>query len=127
MQWVVELSRSKIVRELKPGQYLTVSIPRVKASEIKGIDVVSRAFIAMGVEAKPFVRRETTSNREVWEFERFSYKGTVPPESDLASYRANRIVIVSMQADENDYARIQEFKKRVSEIPAWPGAAQEKK
>ena len=67
---MVELTRRRIVRELKPGQYLTVSIPRVKASEIKGTDVVSRPFIAMGVEAKPFIGHYTKSRREVWEFER---------------------------------------------------------
>lgn len=120
MQWVVELTRSKLVRELKPGQYLTVSFPRVPFAEIKGVDVVARAFIPMGVQAKPF--ESQNSKRETWEFEHYTGKGAVPAESDLASYSKNRIVIVVMRADENDYDGIQTFRKRAAELPAWPPA-----
>jgi hypothetical protein len=35
----------------------------------------------------------------------------------------NRIVIVVMRADENDYDGIQTFRKRAAELPAWPPAA----
>lgn len=128
MQWVVELARSKIVRELKPSQYLAVSIPRVKFSEIKGVDVTSRPFIAMGVQAKTFNSQNTSPKRETWEFENYAYRGSIPADSDLASYKANRIAIVLMRADENDYENIGEFKKRLSEIPGWPsGSSSEKK
>lgn len=122
MQWVVHLAQSKIARELNPGDYLTVSIPRVRHTEIKGIDIVGRPFIVLGVQAETFVGQDPAPKREIWEFERHEYKGAVPEDSDLASYRANRIVIVPMRADENDHARVQQIRRRLSEVPSWPSA-----
>jgi hypothetical protein len=75
----------------------------------------------MGVPAKPF--ESQNSKRETWEFEHDTSKGAVPAESDLAAHGKNRIVMVVMRADENDYDGIQTFRKRAAEFPAWPPAA----
>jgi 5'-nucleotidase len=126
MQWIVELSRSKLVRSLKPGQYLTVSLPRVPFVEIKGVEIIHRAFLPMGVKAEAF-KSQREAKRETWEFERYEYKTALPEKSDLASYQANHIVLVVMRADENDYDAIRTFQTQPDAIPKWPPTSAEKK
>ena len=49
VNWVVRLAQSAIVRDLRPPQYLTVSLPRIPPKEIKGIrqvDVVARMEVS---------------------------------------------------------------------------------
>lgn len=45
VNWVVKLSQSDLVRQLKPIQYLTVSIPYIPLVEIKGIIVDYHRFM----------------------------------------------------------------------------------
>lgn len=118
VNWVIDFANSKLARELKPGQYVTVSFPRVPFNEIKGVEVAHRAFIPMGIKGKNFEEPKDSDKGE-WEFESYTYKEKLPAGSDHALYLENKIVIVVMQADENDYKGIEEFKTRISEIPKF--------
>jgi hypothetical protein len=72
----------------------------------------------MGIKGKNFDEPKDSEKGE-WEFESYTYKEKLPAGSDHALYLENKIVIVVMQADENDYKGIEEFKKRSNEIPAF--------
>ena len=101
--WVVELSRSRLVRELEPRQYLTVSVPRVPASEITGVEIVRRGTwpYTVVLESGPAVEGEPA--RERWQLQFMSKPGAVLPGTDLHAFGENRISIVPMRVDDLDY------------------------
>ncbi|MCP5048620.1 MAG: hypothetical protein GY940_15730 [bacterium] len=125
--WVVRLSQSSIVRNLKNGQYLTVSIPRVAPSEIKGIKIVPRAL----PEASniPFFTRDETKNTkpnsEIWKIN--PPPAQPKPTGDIAAYVQNYIAIVPMNVNEVDKARIPELRKLQSTLPPWQADKNSKK
>jgi 5'-nucleotidase len=118
-QWVVRLAKSDIVRELKPPQYLTVSIPRVPPNEIKGIRVAERA----GLLARGFFDKTPNKNslalQEGWEY-KTETTNLIPPTSDVALYNSGYIVIVPMKADEHDYELLSRLKGSSEIFPDWP-------
>jgi 5'-nucleotidase len=48
-KWVTELAKSPAVHQLKFGQYLTVSIPRIPPSNIKGVRFAQRADLLLRI------------------------------------------------------------------------------
>jgi 5'-nucleotidase len=118
-QWVVRLAKSDIVRELKPPQYLTVSIPRVPPNDIKGVRVAERAgLLARGVFDKTS-NKDSLAHQEEWEF-RAETANLIPPTSDVALYNSGYIVIVPMKADEHDYELLSRLKSSSEIFPDWP-------
>ena len=118
-QWVVQLAKSDIVRELKPPQYLTVSIPRVPPNEIKGVRVAERAgLLARGVFDKTS-NKNSLAHKEVWKF-KAETANLIPPSSDVALYNSGYIVIVPMKADEHDYELLSRLKASSKIFPDWP-------
>ncbi len=121
-RWTIELARGRIVRELGPGQYLTVSIPRVAAAEIEGVEVVRRGPRPWAIVLEPAPDAEPPG-RELWNL-RFSPLDVAPPVgTDLYAYAANRIAIVPMRVDEHDYRSLERIKARGARLPAWPPGA----
>lgn len=118
-EWVVALARSNIVRQMKPGQYLTVSIPRVKPSDITGIEIARRQSNVIKVSTKKSSEGAAGSGREIWSFGEPSIEGPHSADSDIAVYQSNRIAVVPMRADEHDYQWLSDLKSRMGELPAW--------
>ncbi|MFB0543274.1 MAG: 5'/3'-nucleotidase SurE, partial [Candidatus Bathyarchaeia archaeon] len=119
-KWIVKLAQSAPVRELRSGQFLTVSIPRVPPSKIRGLRIVHRA--PPDVSSIPFlvpVKSEATSDgRQLWQLQRPSEKAS-ESEGDVAAYEENFIAIVPMNVDENDYDLILELNKCLTDFPNW--------
>ncbi len=123
--WIVELSRSRIVRELEPGQYLTVSIPRQPVGEILGAEIVRRG---QATWTPMFERSDEsgTAGREVWQWG-FARRRVSPLEgTDLAAYQGNRIAVVPMRVDEHDYALLNRLLQSGTVLPSWPAHQSER-
>ncbi len=118
-RWTVALARTRLVRELGPGQYLTVSVPRVAAAEVAGVEIVRRGPRPWAFE---FERADggAPDGAETWTL-RFARREVDPPAgTDLHAYAANRIAIVPMRVDEHDQPRLRALGAGAPEIPAWP-------
>jgi 5'-nucleotidase len=119
-QWVVKLAQSRIIQELKPPSYITVSMPRISPGKIRGIQVAERG----GIEEIPeFSKTATASGKgktETW-----TITGTIPnpappvPSSDISLCDQGFIVIVPMIADEHDYKLLKRLKLCPERIPEW--------
>ncbi len=117
-QWIVRLAQSPIVSELTPPQYLTVSLPRIPPSKIKGIRVAKRA----SVQDVPVYTRiySDKRNREVWQHTGSrKIENSLGQDSDLALYRAGYIVIVPMKADEHDLTLFSLLENNLDKFPPW--------
>jgi 5'-nucleotidase len=124
-KWIVELAQSRVVKNLKRGQYLTVSLPRKLPSEIRGVRVAPRApllgapFFERGKEAKD---HKTGRKRQDWTIRFPEEANPAPADSDVALYGSDYIVIVPMAVDEHDYDLLADLRKQVGELPHWPPA-----
>jgi 5'-nucleotidase len=119
-RWVVHLAQSPLVRELKPHQYLTISIPRVEPEEIKGVRVAKRARLL----ERPVFAKATDDNldsgQEIWRIvgiQEMEY--LVPKDSDIALYNEGYIVVVPMICDEHDSQLLLQLKKEEESLPEW--------
>ena len=122
--WIAELARSPLVRGMEPGDYLTVSVPRVPVSEIQGISIVPRSARnwELGFERSP--EPASASGRESWQLTFSRRQITLEPGTDVPIYEANRIAIVPMHVNEHDYELLEELMNSSAGVPAWPGAAE---
>ncbi|MEE8583428.1 MAG: 5'/3'-nucleotidase SurE [Acidobacteriota bacterium] len=123
-EWVVRFSSTPLVRSLQGGQYLTVSLPRLAPSEIKGIAVVRRSNLLPQIR---FTQEGPSSGSPagMWKIELGAPRGAVAAGSDIAAYQANKIAIVPMNVTEHDSGLMKVLQQRLSEIPAWTAEAQE--
>ena len=126
-QWVVRLAQSSLVRELEKHQYLTVSIPRVPPSEIKGIRIALRADpIEMPIFNKA-PREYEDKGHEIWRLEATTRLDlSLPDDSDVVFYESGFIVVVPMKADEHDYELMSRLKATLDKLPAWPVLKEDK-
>ncbi len=120
-KWVVEFSQTKIVKELEPGQYLTISIPEVRPAEIKGIKIVPRRppvsyyeYVKVLAEAE-----KDDETKEVWVVRRKRTTKVPAPGSDEEWYQKGYIVIVPMKVGEDDKTLLNKIRSRINEIPGW--------
>ncbi len=121
-RWVVALARSRLVRELEPGGYLTVSVPRVAASEIRGATITRRGPRPWALELERDAGAKGESGREHWDL-RFVPRAVTPaPGTDTFAYSENRIAVVLMRVDEHDYPTLERLLAEPPELPAWPPA-----
>lgn len=120
--WVVRFAQSKMVKELKPGEYLTVGIPRVRSSEIKGIKIVSRApYVGWSHLEKTWERKKDDSDdiEEIWMPRRGRAVEPPPADSDKVWCRKGYIVITPMRVGENDFPRLQKLRAQKSDLPPF--------
>src|SRR5690625_2826721 len=122
-QWIVKLAGSSIVRNLEPGQYLTVAIPRIRADEIRGIRIATRAPVTDHLYGFRRVQKLKDGGErwEVWVARPTGRMPDVPDGSDVAFYRQGYIVITPMRIGEVDQAEIPVLRKHLNELPAWSG------
>lgn len=118
--WVVRFAQSSVVHELKPPQYLTLSIPRIPSKDIKGIKVADRS----GLQEIPILEKVVDENmndsEEVWQITGAKKLSVIPDTtSDISLYEKGYITIVPMIAREVDYSYIDSLKKYINNIPKW--------
>lgn len=120
--WVIRLAQSEVVQGLRSGQYLTVSVPGRKASEIQGIKLLERSPSMAGFE---FVEVWSEGDDNQKEAEQVWLARAKPPlqgppaESDIPWLQKGYIVIVPMQLDEHDRASLTRLQAGGHDIPTW--------
>ncbi len=119
-RWVIALARTRLVRELEPRQYLTVSVPQVSLSEIAGVEIVRRGPWPYSVSLEPDSEFGGQPGQEVWRLRFSSRPITPPPGTDIHALGENRIAIVPMRVDEHDYDLLDRLLADGTELPAWP-------
>lgn len=119
-RWVVELARSRLVRDLEAGQYLAVSAPRVALDEIEGVVVVRRAPRPWRITLERSDDAPTNAGRQTWSLSFHNREVLVPTATDVHAYGQNLIAIVPMRVDEHDYELLDELLRSGTQLPAWP-------
>lgn len=122
-QWVVKLAGSPVVRNLGPGQYLTVAIPRIAVDEIRGIRIAKRALVTHHLyEFRRAQKLKVDGEHwEVWIAGPTGRMPDVPEGSDVALYHQGYIVITPMRVGEVDTDKIPVLRKHLDELPQWRG------
>ena len=115
-EWVVELAKSPWVRNMKPMQYLTVSLPLIPADQIRGVKVVERAW---GTRTLSFEVAEKAGKSSTWRPAMEATKHN-KPDLDTTEYANNYIVVVPMSVNENDLKALEELRaSKATALPAW--------
>jgi 5'/3'-nucleotidase SurE len=114
VEWVVRFTEHRAVRELEPGQYLTVTLPPGGPTEVQGVRVADRAPLHEGPdltydEASGVCRITGTLEREV----------ALSEIADERLHAEGAIVVVPMRAGEVDGARLLEWLRRDPGFPGW--------
>ncbi len=118
VQWVVALVRSQAVRALKPPQYLTVSLPQVKPTDVAGVEVVTRGRGLMSGDAKS-VGEESPGELQTWRLNLVLHPEAAPADSDIAANRRGAVAIVPMRVDESDPNLLALLRGNPALIPEW--------
>ncbi len=112
--WVVRLAESQLVRSLAPGEYLTVSLPRVAPAQIRGVRVTDRAPLRIGPQL------EVAQDGVSWSVAGLSELGLeIPSDSDEAALAAGYIAVVPMQVGDVDLQRLAEWRRLGTSLPEW--------
>jgi len=119
-RWVVELARTTLVRELEPRQYLTVSVPRIPLSEIKGAEIVRRGPWPYTVSLERDADFAGRSGQELWRLSFSARPVARQPGTDIQALGENHIAIVPMRIDEHDYGLLETLLATTPDLPAWP-------
>jgi 5'-nucleotidase len=119
-RWTVELSRTHLVRYLEPGQYLTVSIPRVPLSEIEGVELARRGPRPYNLVLVKSGEPASTPQRELWNLSFRPHPAGEDPGTDTHAYDTNHVVIVPMRVGEVDFDVLGKLLESDPGIPAWP-------
>lgn len=117
--WVVKLSKTDAVRQMKRGQYLTVSFPRIPPEEIRGVRVAERAGILLDFTFSTEDTAFNESNSEVWWMEQPQPLEPSNLSSDAALYDSCFIVVVPMSVNEIDYELLEWFSEEPDSLPDW--------
>ena len=135
ISWLVSLAQSDLVRKLKPPQYLTIDIPPVTPTKIKGVRFTERsAPISLDERMKLVTFRKlenaesgkshkTNSSYDVWKAEINLkdwweyYKEDYA--RDISLYKSGYVVVVPMIADEIDYKFLTHLKNNSKMLPDW--------
>ena len=116
--WLVEFSRGALVRSLDPGQYLTVSVPRIAATEIQGAAIAWRSPRNWEIEMNP-ADQASAPGRERWNLSFAAAQISAPVGSDLYYYDRGFIAIVPMRVDEHDWDLFETLHRSPPALPDW--------
>ena len=113
VDWVVRLSSSQLVKGLRSGDYLTVSLPRVTPDKIRGIKIVDRA---PGLPVPKFALTDDST----WQLVGMDVPEVAPPpNSDRAVFQEGFIAVVPMRLDEVDKERLEQWQQENVQLPNW--------
>lgn len=114
VDWVVRFAEHRAVRELQPGEYLTVSLPPGGPTEVDGVRIADRA---------PLRRIPDLAYDEASGVCRITGMTSLDvPLSAIADERLHAdgaIVVVPMRVDEVDGTRLLEWIRRDPGLPTW--------
>lgn len=121
-RWVVRFAQAGIVRALKPGEYLTLSFPKIPAAKIKGIKIARRL-----PPSRPFRLEKVWDNAsegkvkrdEVWLVHRIKFPPEILAGSDREWLAKGYIVIVPMKVGEYDNTLSRKLIKHFHQLPEW--------
>lgn len=115
--WVVELARSDLVRGLEPGDYLTVSVPRVPLDSIRGARLVPRGERGWRLR---FVRAgDASDGRQRYDLSFEPLDATATEGTDVAVYARHYLAVVPMSVDENDREHLKSARTAPASLPRW--------
>ena len=114
VDWVVRFTEHRVVRELEPGDYLTVSLPPGGPSEVRGVRIADRAPLRRGPDL------EHDADAGVWRIAGMvDLEVPLSPLADEALHANGAIVVVPMHASEVDDARLLEWLRSDPGLPEW--------
>jgi 5'-nucleotidase len=116
-QWVVELARSEVVRDLRAPQYLTISLPLLQARHVSGVEAVSRARGLISGGSRPVGEESATT--QTWQLEFQTDPSKAPEDSDVAAVGRGHIAIVPMRVDESDPQLLAHLRREPDRLPGW--------
>jgi len=149
--YILKLLSSSIISEMKKGEYLTMSIPRVSPEKIKGVKFVKRMSqknvdgvslskpviyrnkenkhkeVSLNISTKkPFIDSganwfnhlfgENNQKIEEWSIDIIENQAVIIPDTDVAWFEEGYIVLVPMQANENN---IHYLNRANIQFPNW--------
>jgi 5'-nucleotidase len=117
--WVVKFARSKVVRHLRPPQFLTVSLPVGPVYGIQGIEVTERGRGLRSMMASQMPEAGEAPGREVWSFEVVRDAFPPSPDTDASVVGEGSIAVVAMRVDESDPDLYQWLMRNKELIPVW--------
>ena len=121
-RWVAEVVQSPIVNDIRPLEYLTISLPK-NLAEIKGIKILERAIT---FKNPPFyLENENAASPTVGSEHTWTLKPTddpsnvyqIPSEQDVFYYYQNYIVVVPMSVDENNSQALPRYQMHEEGMP----------
>ena len=118
-EWVVRLAHSKLVRDLRAGQYLTVSLPRTPPSEFKGVRVAERAGMLFDLRLGRIPDDASGDGVARWALQIPRPIAPTQSTSDAALYQEGYVVIVPMRADEHDRELLSRLLQQPETLSGW--------
>ncbi len=121
VDWVVKFSHSDIVKSLKPKEFLTVSVPRINAEQIKGVKLTAR----QGVNTYPIFSAKHQDNTQAWSIvgletypeDDSESNSQSNSQSDVEWFNQGYIAVVPMVADENNYPFLLKLRDQQVDFP----------
>ena len=118
-EWVVRLAQSKLVRDLRAGQYLTMSLPRTPPPEFKGVRVAERAGMLFDLRLGRIPDDASGDSVAMWALQIPRPIAPTQSTSDAALYQEGYVVIVPMRADEHDRELLSRLVQHPETLPGW--------
>lgn len=117
--WVERLAWTDAVLRQQPGEYITVSVPRLAPDEISGPELTDRAPLIRIPELR------LDEDQRIWRVTGRAETGLAPAAgSDESVYGSGSIAIVPMRVEEVDTKRLLQWRQRPPELPPWDGATE---
>ncbi|KAA3613401.1 MAG: hypothetical protein DWQ01_02435 [Planctomycetota bacterium] len=121
VDWVVRFAEHRTVRELEPGEYLTVSLPPGGPTEVKGVKVADRAPLRRGPildydEAAGTCKFAGLTTLEV----------PLSPIADESLHADGMVVVVPMHANEVNSLRFLQWTRSDPGFPSWSSGGPER-
>lgn len=121
-EWIVAVSRSRLVSTLAPPNYFTVSFPETPLSQVRGVEVTRRARGLLSGEAR---LQGQEGGWEHWSLQVQS--GAAPtPRTDVDALARGNIAIVPMRVGDYGADDARALRRLSRLTPAWtPPAVQQ--
>jgi 5'-nucleotidase len=115
-RWVVRFARGELAAGLRAPRYLTVSFPETPLSQVRGVEVTTRA---RGVTRGVAVRADSADGWETWRLSIEADASGAAAGTDVAAVRRGSIAIIPMRVDEHDPEAAEALQRRMGELPEW--------
>jgi 5'-nucleotidase len=118
-RWVVAFARGELSAGLRAPRYLTVSFPETPLSEVRGVEITTRA---RGVVRGISERAGAADGWETWQIS-IAVTGQPAAGTDVDAVRRGNIAIVPMRVDEMDAEAMEMLRRRAELMHSWTAPA----